>query len=177
MPLWTHTQEIADLRNTVNKLSRSQSINSLNTNREAFIGGFSYLKKEALKDRVATVIGHPKGFLSIEVPGNISSFAFIRFDTPDSMQACVEDLTRKGLPGDLRIKPNRPKTEESKARSNAFWTAKQLLIRKGWNETNLSVSRGRIWELDATGGATCLGSLHNGTVEWEPEVFQRLQHS
>ena len=128
------------------------------------IGGFPFLGKDALEARVHTVIGNPEGLVKVDVPGNVSSYGFVRFASPEAMKEFVDQRNRQGLPGDLRLRPNRPRTEESKARSAAFWQAKQELIAKGWPEAKLSVSRGRVWEVGDGGEAKCLGKLEGAVV-------------
>ena len=108
--------------------------------------------------------------MKVIVPGNVSSHAFIRFGNPEAMKDVVDQRNRQGLPGDLRLHPNRPRTEESKARAAAFWQAKQELVAKGWVESKLSVSRGRVWEVGGDRAPKYLSKLEGNVVVWEEEV-------
>ena len=91
------------------------------------------------------------------------------------MKTCVDSLNRKSLPGDIRLKTNKPKDDEAKARSSAFWQGKQLLIKHGWLEGSLSISRGRVWDVSLNGEARCLGSMVDGRIVWEEWVKTQLK--
>ena len=49
-----HSKDMSELKQTMNKLTRSQSVNNVSCQKEAFIGGFPNLSKPELQKRVAT---------------------------------------------------------------------------------------------------------------------------
>ena len=130
------------------------------------------MRKDVLTARVESIVAQADGYVSVQVPGNVSSFAFVRFSSSDTMQACVDEVNKKGLPGDIRFKPNRSK--EARKRSSTYWSAKQALIKAGWTAESLSVSTGKIFEVDANGNASLLGKLIGEQIEWEPHVACRV---
>ena len=57
--------------------------------KEAFLGGFPKLPKNILKAKAERFVGEAPGLVKVEAPGKVGNFVFIKFKTPEQMEAFV----------------------------------------------------------------------------------------
>ena len=146
-----------------------------NIQREAFLGGFPSLSRAALLAKAQHIVGQPAGLEEVIVPLSVTvgSFAYVRFVSVEAMKAFVEVRNNEGLPGGLRLKPNR--TKEQRHRGGVIFRGKQQLIGAGVDDGSIAFSSSRFWQIAPDGTALELGKLEGDQIVWGSSAPPQLR--
>ena len=151
--------------------------------KEAFLGGFANLPKSKLKEKAKLFVGDPTGLNGIDSPGNIGTFTFIKFDTPEQMETFVIDNKQRAEADGLRLKRNQPQGSlEEKTRRSTIWKGRQALIRALELPTDTDrviFSRRRFWHVAPDGESLMEMGVLSGDdkIDWKdlaPEALRQV---
>ena len=136
--------------------------------KQAWLGGFQMMEKEALEKEATKLLGESVGFEKVQCRSAVGTGVVVSFASNHDMK---EFVSKAKLPGKVYAKPNRPpKSEIEKATSSKVTEAWDCLVKAGITKQALRANprKGIVWIINKDGVAAVAATIENEAIKWGP---------